>query len=224
MIQIMSSLPPGETMEIPEAYIGQNQKLPARVMIHRLTGDQTQTRLKNQAIREKKKGIIMKDKSKRLMSMNVYITNTSPEEVPPNYVHSLYSLRWQIEILFKTWKSFFEIDECKGIKKERLECHLYGQLIGILICSSTMFQMRQFLLRKQKQELSEYKAIYMIKNYFPLLFQAMAVDTDELSEILHRLYQSLKKNGRKCHRYKKMTVFDILGVVYKTTVNKRQVA
>ncbi|MDC6157445.1 IS4 family transposase [Bacillus albus] len=224
MIQIMSSLPPGETMEIPEAYIGQNQKLPARVMIHRLTGDQTQTRLKNQAIREKKRGIIMKDKSKRLMSMNVYITNTSPEEVPPNYVHSLYSLRWQIEILFKTWKSFFEIDECKGIKKERLECHLYGQLIGILICSSTMFQMRQFLLRKQKQELSEYKAIYMIKDYFPLLFQAMAVDTDELSAILHRLYQSLKKNGRKCHRYKKMTVFDILGVVYETTVNKRQVA
>ncbi|MEH7456435.1 IS4 family transposase [Bacillus sp. JJ1127] len=225
MTQMMSGLSPGETMEIPEAYIGQNQKLPARVMIHRLTDDQTQTRLKNQAIREKKKGIIMKDKSKRLMSMNVYITNTSPEEVPTNYVHSLYSLRWQIEILFKTWKSFFEIDECKDINfKERFECHLYGQLIGILICSSTMFQMRQFLLEKQKQELSEYKAIYMIKDYFQLLFQAMAVDTDELSAILHRLYQSLKKNGRKCHRYKKMTVFDILGVVYETTVNKRQIA
>lgn len=93
-----------------------------------------------------------------------------------------------------------------------------------LFCSSTMFQMRQFLLGKQKQELSEYKAIYIIKDYFPLLFQAMAVDTDELSAILHRLYQSLKKNGCKCHRYKKMTVFDILGVVYETTVNKRQVA
>ncbi|CAM4413391.1 hypothetical protein BAMA_16345 [Bacillus manliponensis] len=66
----------------------------------------------------------MKDKSKRLMSMNVYITNIPPEEVPTNYVHSLYSLRWQVEILFKTWKSFFEIDECKDIKKERLECHL----------------------------------------------------------------------------------------------------
>ncbi|MFC5775848.1 IS4 family transposase, partial [Ectobacillus antri] len=107
---------------------------------------------------------------------------------------------------------------------ERLECHLYGQLIGILICSSTMFHMRQFLLEKQKQELSEYKAIYMIKDYFPLLFQAMAVDTDELLAILDRLYQLLKKNGRKCHRYKKMTVFDILGVVYETTVNKKQAA
>uniref|UniRef100_UPI001300C678 transposase n=1 Tax=Bacillus thuringiensis TaxID=1428 RepID=UPI001300C678 len=158
--------------------------------------------LKNQAIREKKKDIVMKDKSKRLMGMNVYITNTSLEEVPKNYVHSLYSLRWQIEILFKTWKSFFEIDECKNIKRERLECHLYGQLISIFLCSSTMFQMRQFLLEKKKQELSEYKAIYIIKDYFPLLFQAIAFTTEELLKILHRLYQLLKKNGRKCHRHK----------------------
>lgn len=105
------------------------------------------------------------------MGMNVYITNTSPEEVPTDYVHSLYSLCWQIEISFKTWKSFFEIDECKTIKKERLECHLYGQLIGILLCSSTMFQMRQLIHEKKKKELSEYKAIYMIKDYFPLLFK-----------------------------------------------------
>ncbi|MGJ3193577.1 IS4 family transposase [Peribacillus frigoritolerans] len=224
MAQIMSGLTPGETMEIPEAYIGQNQKLPVRVIIHRLTDDQTQTRLINQAIREKKKGIVMKEKSKHLMGMNVYITNSSPEEVPTDYVHSLYSLRWQIEILFKTWKSFFEIDECKTIKKERLECHLYGQLIGILLCSSTMFQMRQLLLEKKNQELSEYKAIYMIKDYFPLLFQAIAIGSEQLLKILHRLFQLLKKNGRKCHRYKKMTVFDILGVVYQTTVKDRQAA
>lgn len=124
MAQMMAELMPGQTIEIHEAYIGHTQKLPTRVIIHRLTDDQTQTRLKKQAIQEKKKGIVMKEKSKRLMGMNVYITNTSPEEVPTNDVHALYSLRWQIEILFKTWKSFFEIDACKTIKKERLECHL----------------------------------------------------------------------------------------------------
>lgn len=35
MTQIMSDLTPGDTMEIPEAYIGRNLKLPARVIIHR---------------------------------------------------------------------------------------------------------------------------------------------------------------------------------------------
>ncbi|PGK64510.1 IS4 family transposase, partial [Bacillus thuringiensis] len=224
MTQMMSGLIPGETMEIPEAYIGQNQKLPARVIIHRLTDDQTQARLKNQAIREKKKGIVMKDKSKRLSGINVYMTNTPIDIVPTGQVHDWYSLRWQIEILFKTWKSFFHIHHCKKIKRERLECHLYGQLIAILLCSSTMFQMRQLLLMKKKRELSEYKALYMIKDYFLLLFQAIQKDTQELSKVLLRLFNLLQQNGRKSHRYEKKTVFDILGVVYNCAMSGNQAA
>lgn len=130
------------------------------------------------------------------------------------------TLRWQIEILFKTWKSFFQIHKCKEIKKERLECHLYGQLISILLCISTMFKMRQLLLNKKKKELSEYKSIYMIKNYYLLFYQGLQKGTQELSKIFLRLFNLLEKNGRKSHRYEKKTVFDILGVMYECTLLK----
>lgn len=166
----------------------------------------------------------MKERSKRLSAMNVYITNALSDDVPTEHVHNLYSLRWQIELLFKTWKSFFKIDNCKEIKKERLECHLYGQLIAILLCSSTMFQMRQLLLTKKKRELSEYKAIYIIKDYFLLLFQSIQKSTQELSKVLLRLFNLLQKNGRKSHRYEKKTVFDILGVVYQYTIFHKKAA
>ncbi len=220
MEELMNQLSPGQTMEISEAYIGQYQKLPARVIIHRLTKEQTEKRLKEQAKREKKKGIIYKERSKRLSGINVYITNLSTENVPTEHIHDFYSLRWQIEILFKTWKSFFQIDKCKGIKKERLECHLYGQLISILLCSSTMFKMRQLLLDKKKKELSEYKSIYMIKNYYLLFYEGLQKDTHELLKVLLRLFYFLEKNGRKSHRYEKKTVFDILGVVYDYTLSQ----
>ncbi|MFC0273972.1 IS4 family transposase [Metabacillus herbersteinensis] len=224
MEEIMHQLKPGETYEISDAYIGQYQKLPSRVIIHRLTEEQTRKRWENQALKEKKKGIVMKERSKRLSAMNVYISNLPAEEVPTGHIHDLYSLRWQIELLFKTWKSFFKIDHCKEINRERLECHLYGQLIGILLCSSTMFQMRQLLLDKQKRELSEYKAIYIIKDYFHLLFRAIQKSTQELSKILLRLFNLLQKNGRKSHRYEKKTVFDILGVVYQYTMCQKKAA
>ncbi|CAH2465680.1 transposase for insertion sequence element IS231F [Bacillus cereus VD118] len=110
------------------------------------------------------------------------------------------------------------------IKPERLECHLYGQLIAILLCSSIMFQMRQLLLMKKKRELSEYKAIYMIKDYFLLLFQTIQKNTQELSKVLLRLFNLLQQNGRKSHRYEKKTVFDILGVVYNCTMSDNQAA
>jgi len=64
----------------------------------------------------------------------------------------------------------------------------------------------------------------MLKDYFPLLFRTITDNPHELTAILHRLYQLLKQNGRKCHRYKKKTVFDILEIVYEATVKHRQVA
>ncbi len=220
----MSSLQPGQTYEISDAYVGMTDKVPTRVIVHRLTKEQQQKRLRDQAIREKKKGMTYSPRSKRLSDINVYITNASTDIVPMGQVHDLYSLRWQIEILFKTWKSFFYIHHCKKIKRERLECHLYGQLIAILLCSSTMFQMRQLLLMKKKRELSEYKAIYMIRDNFFLIYQAIQKDTQELSKILIRLFNLLQQNGRKSHRYEKKTVFDILGVVYNCTMSDNQAA
>ncbi len=104
------------------------------------------------------------------------------------------------------------------MKRERLECHLYGQLIAILICSSTLFRMRELLLRKNRMEVSEYKAFYMIQTYFPLFSQALQQEnTQTYTKILFRLFHLLKKNGRKSHRYEKKTVFDILGVIYEYT-------
>ncbi|MED0827291.1 IS4-like element ISBce8 family transposase [Bacillus pacificus] len=221
---LMNSLQPGQTCEISNAYVGMTDKVPTRVIVHRLTKEQQQKRLRDQTVREKKKGMKYSARSKRLSGINVYMTNTPIDIVTMGQVHDWYSLRWQIEILFKTWKSFFHIHHCKKIKRERLECHLYGQLIAILLCSSTMFQMRQLLLMKKKRELSEYKSIYMIKDYFLLLFQAIQKDTQELSKILIRLFNLLQQNGRKSHRYEKKTVFDILGVVYNCTMSDNQAA
>ncbi|MEK5202728.1 MULTISPECIES: transposase [Bacillus] len=130
-------------------------------------------------------------------------------------IHNFYSLRWQIEIIFKTWKSLFQIHHCQNIKQERLECHVYGKLIAIFLCSSTMFKMRQLILQKKQKELSEYKAIGMIKDHLYILYQATQLNTQEITKILIRLFHLLQKNGRKSHRYEKKTVFDIMGVVYE---------
>ena len=45
----------------------------------------------------------------------------------------LYRLRWQIELVFKTWKSLLCIHKVKAVKKDRLECQLLARFIWILM-------------------------------------------------------------------------------------------
>lgn len=126
-------------------------------------------------------------------------------------IHDFYSFRWQIEIIFKTWKSLFQIHHWQNIKQERLECYVYGKLIAIFLRSSTMFKMRQLLLKKKNRELT----IGMLQDHLPLLYQAIQQNTQAITKILIRLFALLQKNGRKSHRYEKKTVFDIMGVAYE---------
>ncbi|PFE04523.1 transposase, partial [Bacillus cereus] len=172
-------------------------------------------RQKKIAEKEKSQNRTYSEKSKLVAGLNVYVTNAPWEWVPMEQVHELYTLRWQIEIVFKTWKSLFDIDHCCNVKQERLECQLYGKLIAIFLCSSTMFKMRQLLLQKKRKELSEYKAIGMIQDHLLLLYQAIQKDTQEITKLLIRLFHLLQKNGRKSYRYEKKTVFDIMGVAYE---------
>jgi hypothetical protein len=60
----------------------------------------------------------------------------------------------------------------------------------------------------------------MIKDYLPLLYEAIQQDIEQLIRILLRLYTLLEKNGQKLHRYEKKTVFDILVVVYERREKK----
>jgi Transposase DDE domain len=215
VIQILNQLKSGETVEYQQAYIGDKQQLFSRVIFHRLTEEQLQKRQKKIAEKEKSQNRTYSEKSKLVAGLNVYVTNAPWEWVPMEQVHELYTLRWQVEIIFKTWKSLFDIDHCCNVKQERLECQLYGKLIAIFLCSSTMFKMRQLLLQKKRKELSEYKAIGMIQDHLLLLYQAIQKDTQEITKLLIRLFHLLQKNGRKSHRYEKKTVFDIMGVAYE---------
>jgi hypothetical protein len=147
--KIMAQMKPGDTTEIPDTYIGKDQKLPSRVILYRLTEPQVKKRQKREDYKERTKGKADSPQGERWIEVNMYTTNIPSDFVPMEKIHDLYSLRWQIEIVFKIWKSIFQIDHCKEIKIERLQCHFYGQLISILLCSSTMFRMRELLLLKK---------------------------------------------------------------------------
>ncbi|WP_426589693.1 IS4 family transposase [Mucilaginibacter sp. R-33] len=73
------------------------------------------------------------DKYKTRCKFSVFITNTTKESLNAAAIIQLYRLRWQIELVFKTWKSLFGIHQIKAVKKDRLECQLIAKFIWILL-------------------------------------------------------------------------------------------
>ena len=81
----------------------------------------------------KSKGCKVSKKQKIKCQMNLFITNAKKEHIKANQVKAIYSLRWQIELIFKVWKSLCKVAVVKKIKIQRFQCMLIARLIWILI-------------------------------------------------------------------------------------------
>lgn len=208
--KLTKDLPEGQILELPEIYIGLHQKHKTRLVIYRLTQTEWAKRLEHHKKAKKKM-------PKYASRINLLITNVSSKHLPHNEVYELYSLRWQIEIIFKTWKSIFKIHEVKPVKLERFQCHLYGQLIGLCLVASITYRMRRLIWEKKQKEVSEYKCTYIVKIHFSSIHDVLFTTFQHPVSVLTRLFQDLVKNGRKARRYKCRTPFDILSITQECT-------
>nr|WP_242951480.1 transposase [Clostridium kluyveri] len=148
-----------------------------------------------------------------LIGITIYMTNISNDILITKQIHDIYSLRWQIELIFKIWKSIFHISSVKPVKIERFKCQLYGKLILLVLSSIVMFKMRSELLKKKKFETSEIKTAQIVHEYVQELYFNFMTPSSNF-KVLTRIYNCICKNGRKSHRKDKKTFFDILGVSY----------
>jgi hypothetical protein len=142
------------------------------------------------------------------------MTNISDEILTAKQIYEVYSLRWQIELIFKTWKSVYNMAKIKDVKIERFECQLYGKLILVLLSSTFTFRARAVLLIKKKKEISEIKVSRIVCEYLENLYSKIINSPFEVFNILIDIFQINPKNSNKSHRKNKHTVFDILGVAY----------
>lgn len=212
---IMKKMDEGTYLEMGEVFLGKEKELKTRLVVYKLTKEQLEKRKKKSEKTAKKKGITKSKNTIELLGVSLYITNISEEILKAEQIYETYTLRWQVEIIFKTWKSIFHIQNVKPVKIERLQCQLYGKLILILLTSTIMFKMRVLLFLKEKREASEIKLAEIVYKYIKGLY--MKLINSQINEILNlliKIFQNALKNGKKSHRKGKKTVFDILGVSY----------
>ena len=81
----------------------------------------------------RKKGRSVSKRQLAMCDWTLLITNIPKQWLPMEMVRVLYSVRWQIELLFKQLKSILRVHQSDTGNENRLRCELYGKLIGVTL-------------------------------------------------------------------------------------------
>jgi len=113
--------------------LGKEAKLAARLILSCVDQQTYQKRIKKTQKQARSYGHQVSDNFRNRAKLNLFVTNTEADDLPAQHVQPTYSLRWQIELIFKVWKSQARINDLKEVKIDRFECQLLGKLIWLLL-------------------------------------------------------------------------------------------
>lgn len=151
-----------------------------RLVIEPVPASVKEQRLRRLAKEAKKKGRKTKEKTKILQGFSLYISNAPENLLPACYFRILYGVRWQVELIFKSWKSNLMIDDIKVSRKERVLCSIYAKLIFIFITHKISFLARNFAWIKSHREISVFRAVKHLKsvasNWYKKLVQGEEIN------------------------------------------------
>jgi IS4 transposase len=112
----------------------------------------------------KKKGRQTGEEYKKRARFNLFITNITEGMLDVEVIVKIYRIRWQIELIFKTWKSVFGLDNIGQMKYERLICILNTRLLLILVNWEMFMVERAYQYKQTGKLLSIHKCLQTLKD------------------------------------------------------------
>ena len=113
--------------------LGVTQRLPARLLAVRVpqeVADQRRRRLRAEAQR---RGKAVSAARLALAAWTILVTNVPGDLLSVREALVVARTRWQIELLFKLWKSQGRIDESRSSKPWRVLCEVYAKLLAMVV-------------------------------------------------------------------------------------------
>jgi hypothetical protein len=137
-----------------DVFIGTKERIPVRLIIELMPDDVYEQRMRKISKYNKKKGYHTSEEYKFWARFNLFITNVTKEVLPDEVISSLYRMRWQIELIFKIWKSVFGIHHTRKMKYQRWLCLLHFKLLMMIINWNIIMAQRNYLYSRRGKLLS----------------------------------------------------------------------
>jgi hypothetical protein len=188
------------------------KKMKVRIILERLPQAQYEQRLAAAHKEAKKKGYTMSDDFKARARLNIFITNiydTETFKISASQIHQIYTLRWQVELIFKVWKSIAKIQKVKKMKIERFETQLLIRLIWIVLNWLIVSRLREKMYRDQHILPSFFKAYKRLKSRISDI-KPVKSQPEALQNVLKNMLEVMQANDRLEFGKNKSSIYKIL--------------
>ena len=187
-----------------QVWVGRSAQLGARLLVLRVpqeVADQRRRRLRKVA---RDKGVSPSAAALALADWTILLTNIPPELLTLCEAVVLAKVRWQIELLFKLWKSQGQLDTWRTGKVARILCEIYAKLLAMVIQHwALVVGCWNYVDR------SLVKAAQVVRDHAVELASARA-RLDRLSEVLETIQCVLRHTARMNTRKKHPNTYQLL--------------
>jgi len=171
--------------------LGVQERVRARLLVQRVPTEIAQGRRRRLRHEAKRRGQTVSAARLALADWTLFVTNAPPEKLSVEEALALGRARWQIELLFRRWKSQGHVDEWRSHKPWRIMCEVYAKLIGLvmqhwLLVASCWAQVERSLV----------KATKLLQRYAEQIAFAFTGGQLKLERILSSVQRRL---ARRCH-------------------------
>jgi len=201
-----------------QVLVGKEKKLPMRLVAKKLPKAVADERIaKARKNRHSKSN--HSEQYYQLLKYEIYLTNVSAEVLDVNGVAKLYGLRWHIEILFKSWKSFDQFKTVlrhRKMKIERLKFSIYAILIQMVWTRNVIYKYIKSKVKKSKK-LSDLKYRSTVND---LLYQIIKItNLGQLDELIPQFvkHATYNKHTKRTNTKDKYNYIDKLHIAKTQT-------
>lgn len=182
-----------------QVIIGAKERLSVRLVAIRLPDSVANQRRRKAKQNRDRRCNISKERLE-LLGWELFITSVPQSVWSPDNVGEVYRMRWRIEIIFKSWKSHFNLKHVPNGSATQLEALIWAQLLAICLFQPMFGAIDLYCCSKHNTSLSLLK----IASLFPhlLIYPIISCNDPKLIiEILIKHFSVEKRRNRQPSLY-----------------------
>ncbi len=194
-----------------EVRLGVNHQLPSRLIAIPLPQEVADRRRQRAKENARRKGRTPSAAYLSTLDWLLFVTNVPEPMLSIEQVALLYRVRWQIELVFKLWKSYGGLQRSQTWRRERILYELYAKMIGLVLTQFLLAPWRMPAGATANLELSMFKFRDVLQDFAKELMRSLPVWADLLAT-LARLDRRLERFGFKQKRLKQPNICHALAL------------